>query len=184
MANHSSSYLQYLDKEITITGILCSFCVVLVAVALDRVGAAQGRGTLFSQVHDQQLTCVLLGCAAVLIAAGFFAKQRSDLAWLYGQISLSQELGTSAGWDTKGWYAEADSWTTWTPNRWAFTSLTIGILLYSYAIVAATVMPFSQKWIEIPVAAWIAFQMCRFRIYKRYKYKDDPIREFLKQFRR
>lgn len=49
MANTASSYLEYLDKEMTIMGILSTFCVAVVALVLDRVGSADlSKQTVFS----------------------------------------------------------------------------------------------------------------------------------------
>lgn len=110
MADPTNKYLEYLDKEMTIMGILSIFCVAVVALALDRIGSADlGKQTLFTLLWRDQRLFVLLGSSCVAVAAVLFYIQRSALAWFYGQICLSIERPSITGIKTDDWYRDADS---------------------------------------------------------------------------
>jgi len=134
LADKTSKYLDYLDKEMTIMGILSTFCIAAVALVLDRIGSADlEKKTLFALLWRDQRLFVLLGSSCVALAAALFYQQRSALAWFYGQISLSIESPSINGIETDDWYKDADSWATWTPYQSAFTALTVGITFYGYS---------------------------------------------------
>lgn len=81
-------YLDYLDKEMTIMGLLSAFSVALASFATERIVNAE-KGFL----HDIWLVGrdhVIAGAATAILAAFFFYLQRSHLAWYYGQIALAQ----------------------------------------------------------------------------------------------
>jgi hypothetical protein len=98
MANDANNYLQYLDKEMTIMGILSTFCVAVVALVLDRVGSAEpSKQTFFYFLWKNQSFYIVLGSSCIALAAALFYQQRSALAWFYGQISLSIKVQQSTG---------------------------------------------------------------------------------------
>ena len=172
-----STYLEYLDKEMTIMGILSTFCVAVVALVLDRVGGAEsGKDTLFLHLWKQEHAYVLMGSIGVAVAALFFYAQRSTLAWFYGQITLSIESPKINGISTEEWYRDADSWATWTSYQCGFTALTIGAAFYLIALLD-TIGSFQVPvwWLVVLLGGAIVIQTIRMVIFHRHKYDDDPI---------
>jgi hypothetical protein len=189
--NIGNKYLEYLDKEMTIMGILSTFSVAVVALVLDRVGSAgaankesffyvlwHGLESHYGQAG--QALYIVIGSFSVSLSALLFYSQRSMLAWFYGQISLSIESPEINGIDTEDWYRDADSWATWTLYQLAFTALILGFVLYGYAIVRAVGLlapPSGVFWSLIILT--VIVQGIRMSILRRYKYHDDPQWELL-----
>jgi hypothetical protein len=184
-AKKTSAYLEYLDKEMTIMGIFSTFCVAVVALALDRVGSADPeKKTLFLLLWRDQRLFLLLGSLCVALAATFFYQQRSALAWFYGQISLSIESPSINEIKTEDWYRDADSWVTWIPYQSAFTALTVGFTFYAYSLITAGGLLTIPVWLLwLAIVAGVSIQVGRMLIYRRYKYLDDPIDQFLSRLR-
>jgi hypothetical protein len=88
-------YLNYLDKEMTIMGILSTFAIAVPAFVLERAFSA-GSG-FFYDLRTLGQNYLLTGSALMLLAAAAFYKQRSQLAWYYGQIALGVCLSNSFG---------------------------------------------------------------------------------------
>jgi hypothetical protein len=103
-------YLKYLDKEMTIMGILSGFCVTVLALGIK----------LWSGTDSPRVDCVVraapislaLGALMLLLAALAFYRQRSLLAWYFGQLSL-QASGYETGKSIVDWLRDADGWDTW-----------------------------------------------------------------------
>jgi hypothetical protein len=186
VAEKPEKYLEYLDWEMTIMGILSTFCVAIVALVLDRVGSAEPvKDTLFSALWAHERTCVLLGSLCVGSAAACFYKQRSRLAWFYGQICLSVDSPKVSQIATEEWLRDADSWATWIPYQSGFTALIIGAVLYSFALIGCDGGALrSRWWLWTAIAVVITVQCCRFAIHNGYKYADNPIQEFLNGLRK
>src|SRR5438034_7757175 len=81
-------YLDYLEKEMTIMGVLSAFCVAALSLALNQVLGAE-KETAFHAIRDHGLPYMVLGSLFLLAGAWFFYRQRSLLAWFYGQIALA-----------------------------------------------------------------------------------------------
>jgi hypothetical protein len=81
------SYLQYLDKEMTIMGILSGFCLASVAFGLDAILSVDKQHQLGWRVWEQGGCLFLTGATLLLAAAYLFYEQRSCLAWHYGTIA-------------------------------------------------------------------------------------------------
>jgi hypothetical protein len=179
-----NTYLDYPDKEMTIMGILTTFCLAVVALVLDRVGSAGKHPTMFLNLWQKQATYIVIGSLAVAAAGTLFYKQRSALAWHYGQISLSIECPGINKISTEDWYREADSWATRVPYQQAFTALAAGFACYAYALVMEAKWPFPALlfWSLI----WVAglWQLGKTEIYRRFPYEDDPQKIFRRLVRR
>jgi len=69
-------------------------------------------------------------------SAAFFYKERSLLAWYYGQMSLIESLGEnhSAPQELKEYMRGADSWNSWIPYSLGFTALFAGFIEYALAL--------------------------------------------------
>ena len=75
-----SKYLEYLDKEMAIMGILSTFCAAVVALVLDRIcGAELDKKSLFVRLWREDSTFVILRLVSTGIAGALFYKQRSAL---------------------------------------------------------------------------------------------------------
>lgn len=129
-------YLDYLDKEMNIMGILSAFCVTAAAFALKEVLDAQSS-TLLAQVWRNGAWQILIGSVLVLGAAVGFYVERSTLAWCYGQISLTLVAPEITGQELYLWLREADSWGTWIAYRVAFFFLWPGLTGYGVAATSA-----------------------------------------------
>lgn len=173
----AAKYLDYLDKEMTIMGILSTFCIAVVAIVLDRIcGAEPTKGTLFFTLWLHERSYVLFGSISFALGATFFYMQRSALAWFYGQITLSLEMPSVNNIATSDWYKDADSWATWVPYQGAFTAVGIGAALYTIALLGASAAWQVPDWLTwTATAATIVIQVIRTAIFRRYKYDDDPI---------
>jgi hypothetical protein len=189
-------YLDYLDKEMTIMGILCAFSVAAPAGILVTVMGRDGPVTI--PLWNSAPLFIIAGSAYCLIAASLFYKERSLLAWFYGQMSLVQARGGDENEVTKqlsDWLREADAWSTWLPYCYAFSFLFIGFAAYLLAVIFFAV-PIHWKWFAVhlhtvKVAAFVlcplialiacALQYC---VRTRYKYEDDAWLEFWRAFTR
>ena len=120
----TKAYLEYLDKEMTIMGILSTFCVAAAALVIERVGNAE-KGTLFRELLYGQPVVVFSGAAALLIAGLCFYLQRSRLAHYYGGICMSMTGLTKDEGTTAEWLEEAYSWRTWRRYRAGFGFLSV-----------------------------------------------------------
>lgn len=147
MAKESSNiYLDYLDKEMTIMGILSTFCVIVSGGALDRITGTENK--FFELVWLSGSPYIILGSVFALLAALFFYLQRSLLAWYYGQISLCIAKKNEAGvnknrkdknqdeYSLEDWYAGADSWPTWIRYNAAFGFLILAFLEYGLGLIS------------------------------------------------
>jgi hypothetical protein len=74
------AYLEYLDKEMTIMGILSTFCVVAASLVIDRTAGAEKTSYLATMIWAHQMGYVLFGSSLLLAAGLFFYLQRSRLA--------------------------------------------------------------------------------------------------------
>ena len=139
-------YLDYLDKEMTIEGILSAFCVAVGGVAFDRVLGvkADGASSLVGQLQNFSYPFVLAAIVGVVTAALFFYLQRSTLAWHYGEISfaVATELAGGAGEAHAASALEsledAHSWSAWNRYKfgWSFLAVTaVEILLALFCAV-------------------------------------------------
>ena len=90
IADSAKPYLDYLDKEMTIEGILSAFCVAVGAVVFDRILGAKGDSAsgLVAALQYFSYPYVLAAIVGLMAAALFFYLQRSALAWRYGELSL------------------------------------------------------------------------------------------------
>jgi hypothetical protein len=180
----ANSYLAYLDKEMAIMGILSTFCVAVIALVVDRIGSSElGKYTLFRTARDYYYPFVTSGSVWLLISAGLFYSQRSHLAWIYGQLSLSIESSGVTGATTEYWLREGDSWTAWIRYRAAFACIWLGFLGYGLAFFGAAThggVPHYWFWLP-PIIVW-TIEIPHFAILWQHADSDTPVRDFLMAF--
>ncbi len=138
-------YLDYLEREMTIQGILSTFCIVASAAALDRVLAVEPDKASQFVLKLQAVACPYFACAilALVSTAWFFYWQRSELAWLNGQIGLAvlrEGRGLAVpkdGWTMDELIEQADSWSIWNPYKCGLTLLAVSAAEIALVFVVA-----------------------------------------------
>jgi len=175
-------YLEYLEKEMTIMGLLSTFCVAVVALVLEKVlGAKASENMFLADIGQHGRWPLMVASAWMIFAAFYFYRQRSRLAWLYGQIALSLSKNPL---ETKDWLMEADAWTTWLHYHAAFAFMVLGFLYYAAAVWSASAANVAT-WISIHyilsfgLPALIALAVLLFRRFVLHKYpqEDEPFKK-------
>jgi hypothetical protein len=176
-------YLDYLEKEMTITGILSTFCVAVVGLALQKVVSANPEETPYlNDIWKQGWLSLILASLWMLLAALFFYRQRSRLGWVYGQISLSVSVTPQR---TNEWLNEADSWPTWLHYHTGFAFMMLAFCYYGLAIWCASSKNVSL-WISVhyflstilPLLVVITTLAARAMVFHRYPNVDHPFKKF------
>jgi hypothetical protein len=105
----AKQYLEYLDKEMTIMGILSAVAVAAPAGILSAVLA--NHNDVKTALWNTGQIFILAGSVLCIIAAFCFYKERSLLAWFYGQICLTEALTNKKSISARlgEWLREADS---------------------------------------------------------------------------
>jgi hypothetical protein len=139
-AQDPKPYLEYLDKEMTIMGLLSTFDVAVTGLILN-ASLGQQRGelqTVWQSGHWYLVTASFW----MLLAALIFYRQRSLLAYYYGQIALSAVDQSCADYrNIESALKEANSWTTWFLYRVAFACTIVGFFNYGLALVSTVASP-------------------------------------------
>lgn len=128
-------YLEYLDKEMAITGLLATFSAIVIGLTVNSSLAAD-RGEL-KNVWPYGHWDLLMASCWMLIAALLFYRQRSLRAYYYGQIALCCVQGSSGEYDKiEHALADADAWITWFFYQAAFACLITGFVTYGAALLS------------------------------------------------
>jgi len=126
-------YLEYLDKEMSIMGILSTFSVAVPAFALSQLlGDNKGLAALWAAGKPTFLAAI----GFCLLAALSFYRQRSALAYWYGQLAIAIAPGgaTVSACETPIKCVEsANSWNTWRMYMSAFWFMYGGLYLFAIA---------------------------------------------------
>ncbi len=174
-------YLDYLEKEMTIMGLLSTFCVAVVALVLEKVLGASERTFLVDIAQSGR--CSLMAASVwVLVAAFYFYRQRSRIAWVYGQIALSLSKNPL---ETEDLLTEADAWTTWLHYHVGFAFLVMGFLYYAAAVWSASSANVAT-WISIhyflsfglPALIAVTVLLLRACVLHQYPQEDKPFKKF------
>ena len=128
-------YLTYLDKEMTIMGILSAFCMAVLALGI-KLWSSQESARVDTLVAAGRVSLPIAAIMMLLAALAFY-RQRSLLAWYYGQLSLAHS-GYDTHRDLYQWLQDADGWDTWVNYRCGFWMLTGTFCELAIAGVAAT----------------------------------------------
>ena len=179
-------YLEYLDREMTIMGVLSAFSVAVASFATERIASAE---RFF--LHD--LWCagrahVVAGAAFALLAALLFYLQRSLLAWYYGQLALAQSRGAEGASRGKELLDRVDGWDTWVRYQTAFGLLSISAACYSFAVAEAlspTLSSIPALWsLWFPLLGGILVVLFRWRVLVAYPQEDEPFAAAFRALRR
>ncbi len=185
----AKQYLEYLDKEMTIMGILSAVSVVAPAGIMSTILTDHSEAKL--PLWNAGQFFVVAGSVLCVAAALWFYKERSLLAWYYGQICLAEALADKKYGSVKvrEWLREADSWETWWPYSWGFTFLITGFVEYLLALFF-TLIPSHWYWLftHLHAVKVFAFGACpvavalvatlQWYVLTRYKFSDDYWTDF------
>jgi hypothetical protein len=139
--------LGYLDKEMTIMGILSTFCLAIIVLVIKELDSP-----LLQPVWSSSCYYIVAALGLILLAALFFYKQRSYLAWYYGQICLKICCHPD---EVRGFIDDADSWETWISYQLAFTFLGFAFGEIVVAVLNANAEPGNGR-----VLGHAFFQLC------------------------
>jgi len=178
MSDKAERYLDYLDKEMSIMGVLSTFCLAVPSLFLERVISADEK----SIAHNFLLNLWCNGWLFLTVATGmlffgaaYFYKQRSRLAWYYGQIALEMALPDYTAHKLEQWLKNADSWEVWIPYHWAKTAIIFGSTGFSLAVLSVYVQFVHNFCWTITVVFLIFFILILIHVYrnsKRFKYEE------------
>jgi|SRR5208282_1065974 len=184
MATDTKKYLEYLDKEMTIMGILSAVAIAAPAGVLNVL--LGDKNTFKDQLLAAGPFFVILGSVSCVLAALAFYGQRSRLAWHYGQICLAESLDDSASGlaESEKYMLGADSWETWVRYQWGFTTLVTGFAYYIAATFFALLTPNSHLALAakiihpaFPLLA-AAVAVLQWYVYKQYRLTEEPWDDF------
>ena len=179
-------YLEYLDKEMTIMGLLSGFAVAITSFATERILSAD-KGFL-SQIASTGRSHVLAGAASALVAALFFYLQRSHLAWYYGQITLAQSRGASSPASVEDWLTWSDGWDTWKYYQTGFSALTLSLFYYAHAIfktlspIVASISVLYSLW--LPLLAIAVLESTRWYVLAKFPQEDRPFQKWARSLKK
>jgi len=184
MPADTKKYLEYLDKEMTIMGILSAVAIAAPAGILNAL--LGDKGTFKDQLWGAGPYFILVGSVFCVVSAGLFYKQRSLLAWYYGQMCLVESLDESRHIpeQLREYMRGADSWETWIPYTWGFTALTTGFAEYAWATFFVLAGPHSRlSSVAIVIGRFlpflaVAFAFLQRKVWKRHSFSDEPWADF------
>jgi hypothetical protein len=122
-------YLDYLDKEMTIMGILSTFSIVTLGFLAGKIVFTDAQPGKYNFWENSFLFC-FLGFLGLAVAALAFYLQRSLLAWFYGQISLN--MAKSDFESVLENLNDADGWGTWIRYQIGFGALTLAFSEFGF----------------------------------------------------
>lgn len=129
----TKKYLEYLDKEMSIMGILSAFSMIAPGGILSAL-LASDKGPA-NALWATSSPFIAAGATFCVIAALCFYRERSILAWHYGQICLAELIEEDATAKTRELLRGADSWASWWSYSWGFTFLDFGFIDFLLAII-------------------------------------------------
>jgi hypothetical protein len=128
----SKPYRVYLEKEMTIMGLLSTFCLAALAFEVGKVPLLETKEA--PAFLDAQSGYVLCSVVCLLLGALAFYRQRSLLAFYFGQLALDACAPNRGLTQPRhDLLEEANSWETWITYRWGFFFACTGIAAYGFA---------------------------------------------------
>lgn len=174
--NSITNYLDFLDKEMTLTGILSAFSVAVVSLFLNAVGSADlDKKTLFAYLLSEQPWYILLGSGLILGAAGFFYGQRSSFAWRYGEIAGKRDVPNEQN-KIPGLMKTLNYERAWRLYHLAFRLLWFGFLAYAFAFLTLAIEKAYGHLYWLDYLSWIFYlvvSISLFLVTRRRLYGDE-----------
>jgi len=179
-----STYLEYLDKEMTIMGILSTFCIVSLGLGADKI-ILSDKEQLRIYWDGTAYLCTF-GLAGLLMAGLFFYRQRALLAWYYGQLTLF-----SAKDDNKKvneLLDQSDGWNTWIYYQIGFGFLFMAISELGCVLLSTKLPSFRNNEMVLAISLllfWFVLYFLKTIAYKKFYDVEEPEKELLRSiFRR
>lgn len=200
-AGETNAYVKYLENEMTIMGILSSFCLIVIGGCITILsGIAKDNGQWLSAFWHEEGTFISLGLFSLVLSAFFFYRQRSLLSHYVGQIYLGQYSSELADCSTEKLHQRANNWVTWRFYRFAFLWLfTAGLFFARVALLLVlsrdgrlfSLVERQRPWeIWTPAALCVALCLAVCMAFAAFPDDDHPYaksfrntRRFLKGFR-
>ena len=141
---HAKAYLEYLDKESRLVGIVSTFALAAAAFAIEKPLSA-ANATAMADVWRYGAVYVSVGSALLLTAALLFYRQRSLLAYMAGKIALvlaRNDLGVTDKVSRRRLlklFAEVDGWSMWYFYQAGFVAVTAGMAALGVALLSTQV---------------------------------------------
>jgi hypothetical protein len=133
-------YLDYMDKEMTLCGIITTFSLACVLFMMDKMFSSIKATDTTIQI-DFKSIYFLMSIISLVIAAFLLFKLRAELAYNYGQISLEITSKGFTGKSIENWLKDVDSWEFWNPYFYAialiicaFIQIAVFLLINFYKI--------------------------------------------------
>lgn len=169
----ASAFVEYLDKEMNIMGILSVFSVAVAGLTIDRTAAA-GNGSQLGSIWWHSAPLLMSTAFLALLAAFLFYRERSLLAWYVGQLALAEATERPARFSQL--LIDADAWSTWINYRLAFLSL-YGAFLSLGLAVAREMIPslehVRQRWlVGGPFCVLIVLSFAVHYIFTKYRLEE------------
>ena len=152
-AEANKLYLENLDKQMTIQGILAGFAVAAAGgVFVHVLSSDQVHATPVAQIYG------LAAIIALFAAAGFFNQQRQDFAWLHGQLSyaiacnmLNLKLPDDT-YDLENALGIGNSWSVWNSYRFALSFLCVCVVEGGIFVVAIGGLTPNGRGLDVAIA--------------------------------
>lgn len=145
-------YTDYLDKEMTIQGVLSAFSVAAAGLLGEKILGAKETTTLHN-LQTMSYPYVVATIIALVVAGFLFYAQRSWLALLLGQISLAvtrladDRDKTDEEYSAFEWIDDADSWDTWNRYIQGLACLGVASVEFLLALIAAQEPGMQHGWL-------------------------------------
>lgn len=155
-------------------GILSTFAVAVPSFALAQLLGADD-GTTLALRWSCNMPVFIAGSGVGFLAALAFYRQRSALAYWYGQIamSISPAHEKSDGGSPKSGIESANSWRTWRSYVAGFYFLYLSLFLFALGFIKQEVT--LMAWYVIAPCMVTALAACLSWYWRqRYSYEDEP----------
>lgn len=175
----TKGFLEYLDKEMTIMGILSTFCFATAALVIDRAASAD-KTSFFKDILTHHPTQVFIGSGFLMVAGLCFYLQRSRLAHFYGSTCISLAAPSATEWSTNRWHIESYTWATWIRYRMGFLFLIYTGIIYCNIIVQEIYPKLPYHWkAEVLIFVIVSITILgRIVVLLTHPYSNDPWEDF------
>ena len=180
MAVTTKKYLEYLDKEMTIMGILSAVSIAAPAGILNAL-LGDDKSGLKDRLWGAGPFFIVGGSVLCAIAALLFYRQRSRIAWYYGQMCLLESKNEDAGMSQKlrEYMADIDSWAEWKSYSWGFDALVAGFVEYAAAVLLVLSKPYGGWFCTLRTFGFTApcvasvLALLQWYVYNKYRFDDE-----------
>jgi len=137
-------------------GILSAFSIGALSAVLWKVAGAEDN-SWFQLVHAQNKGQIIVASVFMAAAALQFYRQRSLLAYYYGEIAHARAMRRRKL--SREWLEEANEWRTWINYRWGFYCAFMGVAGYILSLVRTELFRYCPQIVTswLPEIAYVSF---------------------------